>query len=215
MILEKNAKLVMIGDSITDTGRTRPIAEGRGTLGSGYVNLVNAFLYAFYPELNIRVVNMGISGNTSRDLKERWQSDVLDLHPDYVSVMIGVNDVWRQYDSPQLPERHVYIEEYRENLEYLIKQTKDKVKEMIIITPFYIELNKDDLMRKTLLEYQAVCKELAEKYNLIFVDCQKEFDRVLQYQHSCLYAWDRVHPDTSGHLLIAKAFLNALGFTWK
>lgn len=215
MILEKNSKLIMIGDSLTDTGRVRPVGEGRNALGNGYVNLVNAFLYAFYPELNIRVINMGISGNTSRDLRERWQNDVLDLQPDYVSVMIGVNDVWRQFDLPQIPEYHVYVNEYRDNLEYIIKQTKDKVKQMIIIAPFFIEINHEDRMRALLLEYQHICKELAGKYDLIFVDCQQEFDHVLNYHHSCFLAWDRVHPDTTGHLLIAKAFLNAIGFSWK
>ena len=98
--LQKAEKLVMIGDSITDVGRAKPIGEGRAddALGRGYVMMVDALLGAVYPERLIRVINMGISGNTTRDLKARWQKDVLDLKPDWVSIMIGANDVWRQYD---------------------------------------------------------------------------------------------------------------------
>jgi hypothetical protein len=101
--LQKGEKLVMIGDSITDVGRAKPIGEGRAddALGRGYVMMVDALLGAVYPERMIRVINMGVSGNTTRDLKARWQSDVLDLKPDWLSIMIGANDVWRQYDSPK------------------------------------------------------------------------------------------------------------------
>ncbi|MGO4272601.1 GDSL-type esterase/lipase family protein, partial [Paenibacillus sp. TAF58] len=90
MRLEKGTKLVMIGDSITDAGRERPIGEGSfAGIGNGYVALVEALLHSFYPELGIRVVNMGISGNTVLDLKARWETDVLELKPDWLSIMVG------------------------------------------------------------------------------------------------------------------------------
>src|SRR5690349_1984671 len=98
MIIQPDSKLVMIGDSITDCGRARPVGEGPYEgLGAGYVALVDGLINAASPELRIRVVNMGISGNTVRDLKARWKSDVLDLEPDWLSVMIGINDVWRHF----------------------------------------------------------------------------------------------------------------------
>ena len=124
--LEKGEKLVMIGDSITDVGRARPIGEGRAddALGRGYVMMVDALLGAVYPERMIRVINMGVSGNTTRDLKARWQTDVLDLKPDWLSIMIGANDVWRQYDSPKQTERHVLIDEYERNLVDLVSSTR-------------------------------------------------------------------------------------------
>src|SRR4029453_7463195 len=123
---EAKTKLVMIGDSITDVGRARPIGEGRAddALGRGYVMMVDALLGAGYPERMIRVINMGVSGNTTRDLKARWQTDVLDLKPDWLSIMIGANDVWRQYDSPKQTERHVLIDEYEKNLVELVSSTK-------------------------------------------------------------------------------------------
>jgi lysophospholipase L1-like esterase len=76
--------------------------DGSG-LGTGYVSLVDSLLRAAYPQGRIRMVNMGTSGNTVRDLAERWQTDVLDLEPDWLSIMIGINDVWRQFDSPLRP----------------------------------------------------------------------------------------------------------------
>ena len=83
MLIENHSKLVMIGDSITDYERARPYGEGLGeAIGKSYVMLVDAMLKAIAPESRIRVVNMGIGGNTTRDLKERWQSDVLDLKPE-------------------------------------------------------------------------------------------------------------------------------------
>src|SRR5690349_2251259 len=113
LMIGAKEKLVMIGDSITDVERARPIGEGRDpSLGRGYVAMVDALLGAVYPDHWIRVVNMGISGNTTRDLKNRWQTDVLDLKPDWLSIMIGANDVWRQYDSPRQTDKHVLIDEY-------------------------------------------------------------------------------------------------------
>ena len=83
MKLQPNSKLVMIGDSITDCERARPVGEGLfEVLGKGYVSFVDGLLTAHYPEHRIRVVNMGISGNTVHDLQSRWQMDILDLKPD-------------------------------------------------------------------------------------------------------------------------------------
>jgi lysophospholipase L1-like esterase len=105
MLLAQHSKLVMIGDSVTDCGRARPVGEGLfGAIGTGYVGYIDALLSARYPELGVRVVNVGSSGNTILDLQARWQSDVLDLKPDWLSIMIGINDVWRQFDLPRQPE---------------------------------------------------------------------------------------------------------------
>src|SRR5690625_1477219 len=103
MLLEKNDKLIFIGDSVTDCERAKPEGEGLfQALGNGYVSIVDSFLQSTYPELEIRVVNKGISGNTVRDLKARWQDDIMTQKPDCVSIMIGINDVWRQFDSPNI-----------------------------------------------------------------------------------------------------------------
>ena len=92
--LKQNQTLLFIGDSITDCGRQElPYAP----LGCGYVNFAANFLLASIPHLNLTIENRGIGGNSTRDLRDRWQEDCLDLKPDIVSVMIGINDLWRKY----------------------------------------------------------------------------------------------------------------------
>ena len=215
--LQKGEKLVMIGDSITDVGRARPIGEGRAddALGRGYVMMVDALLGAVYPERMIRVINMGVSGNTTRDLKARWQTDVLDLKPDWLSIMIGANDVWRQYDSPKQTERHVLIDEYERNLAELVSSTKPQVKGLVLMAPYYIESNRQDAMRATMDRYGAVVKKVAAATGSVFVDTQASFDRVLTTYYPAMINWDRVHPNPTGSALIARAFLTAVGFDWQ
>ena len=215
MKLEKNAKLVMIGDSITDTGRAQPVGEGLfEALGRGYVAQVDALLGSVYPELGVRVVNMGLGGNTVRDLAKRWQGDVLDLKPDWVSVMIGINDVWRQFDSPRQTETHVGPDEYARTLDELVARTLPTVKQMVLMTPFYLEPNRADAMRARMDEYGGIVKDLAAKHGTLFVDTQAAFDEVLHSYYPATLAWDRVHPSQTGHMVIARAFLKALDFAW-
>src|SRR6056300_842528 len=104
MKLATGDTLVMIGDSITDCGRGRPVGQ-KGTLGNGYAKEVWALLHAVYPERKIRVLNTGVSGQRVPDLAARWQEDVLDLKPDWVSIMIGINDVWRHFDRDGYTEQ--------------------------------------------------------------------------------------------------------------
>lgn len=215
MLIEAGSKLVMIGDSVTDCERARPVGEGLpGALGNSYVRDVASLLQVAYPDRKIRVVNMGTSGNTVRDLKGRWQTDVFDLKPDWVSIMIGVNDVWRQYDTPLLTEWQVLIDEYAATLEELVKTTQPRVKGIVLMTPFYIETNKDDAMRATLDKYGEVVKAVAGKYNTVLVDTQVIFEDMLRYYHSSYISWDRVHPSPAGHITLARAFLSAVGFEW-
>ena len=216
--IQKGEKLVFVGDSITDVGRARPVGEGRAddALGRGYVMMVDALLGAVYPDRMIRVINMGVSGNTTRDLKARWQTDVLDLKPDWLSIMIGANDVWRQYDSPKQTERHVLIEEYERNLVELVSSVKRAVKGLVLMAPYYIEPNRQDAMRATMDKYGAVVKKVAGAIpGAVFVDTQAAFDRVLTTYYPAMINWDRVHPNPTGSALIARAFLAAVGFDWQ
>ncbi len=216
MLIAENSKLLLIGDSITDYERARPVGEGLfGAIGKGYVGLVSGLLQSAYPERRIRVVNMGSSGNTVRDLKARWQTDVLELHPDWLSIMIGINDVWRQFDSPFIQEQHVGIEEYAATLEELVKVTLPQLKGMVLMTPYYIEPNTADAMRSKMDDYGNVVRELAAKYKTVFVDTQAAFNAVLKHYHPNAFAWDRVHPNTEGNMVLARAFLSAIGYEWR
>ena len=215
MKLETGAKLVMIGDSITDAERARPVGEGlSGAIGKGYVSYVDALLGAACPERKIRVVNMGSSGHTVRDLKARWQTDVFDLKPDWLSIMIGDNDVWRQFDSPLNSAIHVLPEEYEATLDALVAETRPRVSGLVLMTPFYIEPNPADAMRARMDEYGAIVKRIAERYEALFCDTQAAFNAALQTYYPATLSWDRVHPNHVGHMIIARAFLQTVDFKW-
>ena len=128
MLFENGDRIVFAGDSVTDMGSANPVGEGLfESLGNGYVREIENLLTAWYPELNIRVTNSGIGGNTSRDLAARFDRDVVDLKPDWVSICIGINDVWRQFDVPAIPEAAVMPQEYESNMEEMILKIKDKI----------------------------------------------------------------------------------------
>jgi lysophospholipase L1-like esterase len=211
MIIEPNSKLVMIGDSITDCERTRPVGEGLfDALGKGYVSLVDGLLMAGYPKHKIRVVNMGMSGNTVRDLQDRWQTDVFDLKPDWLSICIGINDVWRHFDTPLQYEWHVPLDEYTKTLEHLLQKTRPTLKGLILMTPYFIESNRTDPMRIMMDEYRTRVQQLAITYQAVLVDTQTAFDSALVHLHPMSLAWDRIHPNRAGHMILARAFLQAL-----
>ncbi|MES2307488.1 MAG: SGNH/GDSL hydrolase family protein [Verrucomicrobiota bacterium] len=213
MHLSAHSKFLFIGDSITDTGRDPSGEEtpwAATSFGKGYVNLVNAWLLSTFPHSPIRIINQGCSGHTVLDLKNRWQKDVLDHQPDWVAVMIGINDVWRQFDVPLQKNKHVLPDIYEKTLDELLTQTRPQLQGLILATPFFIESNKDDSMRKRMDEYGAIVKKLAAKHQALFIDTQAAFDAVLQHSHSSSLAWDRIHPTTVGHMVIAKEFLKTI-----
>ena len=217
MIFEKNSTILFTGDSVTDAGRERPVGEGiipglANGLGTGYVSCIDTFLNVWYPELLLRVVNTGVSGNTSRDLLARWQTDVVELAPDYLVVCIGFNDVWRQFDSPCAPSFHVLPEEYEANLRAMVAASKDSVRQMIFLTPYYLEPLTADPMRARMDEYRALCRRVAEENGLLCIDLQEMFCDYLQHRHSSYIMWDRIHPGRIGSMLIARRFLAAVGF---
>lgn len=215
MFLPENSKLVMVGDSITDCERQRPVGEGfPGALGNGYVNLVASLLDSAYPERNIRTINMGVTGNTVKDLKARWQMDVLDLVPDWVCMMIGINDVWRHFGSQYNKERATSEQEYRETLEALLDDTLPHVKGMVLMSPYLIEPNVEEPMRALMDRFGCIMMETANKYGTVFVDTQAAFNGLLKYCHPVSLSFDRIHPNMTGHMLLARAFLNGIGFKW-
>lgn len=215
MIFENMDRIVFAGDSVTDMGSAQPVGEGLfDNVGHSYVRIVENMLATWYPEVKLRVTNSGISGNTSRDLLARFGRDVVDLKPDWVSVCIGINDVWRQFDSPAIPDGQVSPEEYRDNVEKMILSVKDRVKGVFLLTPYYMEPNKEDWMRKRMDEYGAICADLAQKHGCVLVNLQEVFDQYFRHRHSSYIAWDRVHPNQIGATIIARAFLKHCGFDY-
>jgi lysophospholipase L1-like esterase len=215
LLIGDGEKLVMTGDSITDCGRARPVGEGGGEgLGRGYVTIVGAVLGAFHPERLIRVVNTGTSGDQVRHLRKRWKAEVLNLHPDWLSVMIGINDVWRGFDQPQMKELHVPLAEYEESLDELVAEAAKVVRGLVLMTPYFLEPNRADPMRIAMDERCDAVKRVAMARKAIFVDTQAAFDRLLAHRHPMSIAWDRIHPEAVGHMVIARAFLEGIGFEW-
>lgn len=215
MIFKDLERIVFAGDSVTDMESQQPVGEGLfDNVGHSYVRILENMLATWYPEIRLRITNSGISGNTSRDLLERFERDVVSLNPDWVSICIGINDVWRQFDSPAILDAQVMLDEYEKNVEAMIVEVKDKVRGIFLLTPYYMEPNTEDWMRKRMDEYGAICKKLAKKHGCKLIDLQKTFDNYFQYRHSCFIAWDRVHPNQVGATIIAKAFLEECAFDY-
>ena len=215
MIIPANSKVVFIGDSITDCGRSQPVGEGLfGALGTGYVSLVDALIQTTYPEQRLRVINVGTGGHTVRHLDERWERDVFGQKPDWLSVCIGINDVWRQFDSPLQVESHVDLGTYEETYDRLLAATRPQLKGLVLMTPFMVEPNADDPMRRRMDEYGDVVRRLAKTYDATLVDLQAAFNQATTHRHPMYYAWDRIHPNLPGAMVITRAFLNGIGYEW-
>jgi len=216
MIFENNDCIVFAGDSVTDMGSAQPVGEGLfDSVGQGYVRRIENLLSACYPEINLRITNAGISGNTSRDLLARFDRDIVSRAPDWISICIGINDVWRQFDVPAIRDAAVLPDEYKKNLEEMILRIKGRVKGIFLLTPYYIEPNPQDRMRARMDEYSDIIRELTEKHGCILVDFQKLFSNYCKYQHSSRIAWDRVHPNQMGATLMAREFLRKTGFDFE
>lgn len=206
---ENGQTLLFIGDSITDTGRDRPVGQLEG-LGTGYVAMVAALLNANRPDRVLRILNTGISGNRVTDLKARWQTDVLDLKPDWLSVMIGINDVWRQFDCDMHMDQ-VHIDLFQSTYRSILEQARPSLKGLVLMSPYLLEANPKDPMREKMDEYGKAVAALAAEFDAILVDVQAAFDAYLQHRPTQSLCGDRVHPNNTGHMIIAQAFLNGTG----
>ena len=200
----------MIGDSITDCGRNYDVSYSEELLGDGYVRFVSDSLESTYPELEIEIVNKGVSGDTVRNLKKRWQRDVLNINPDWLSIMIGINDVWQQVNDSLLPDHWVFIEEYESTLDELVAMAAPSLKGLVLMTPYLLELDKSDEMRAKMDRYGSVVRQFAKKYDAIFVDTQAAFDEVLKEMDAADLSEDRIHMNAIGHKILADTFLKAI-----
>lgn len=215
MLFEAKDRILFIGDSIGDYGRERPVSDHSDAWGTSYVSVIGQLLQATYPERLYRIFNMCTSGNQSRDLAARWETDVFALNPDWVCVLIGINDVWRLFDAPDRPELGVALSAYEKTMEKLISETLPKVKGMVLMTPYFMEQNRADAMRKTMDGYGEVVKRLGAKYGVLTIDLQKEWDDFFaRGLHPHAVTWDLIHPGSMGRMVLARAFLKAVGYEW-
>ena len=206
MLLEQNKKLVFIGDSITDAGRFQD-SDG---LGSGYVRLIRDLLLVRHAALEITVVNRGVSGDTVRHLERRWQSDVLDQHPDYLSISIGVNDVWRQLQEPRNPEE-VLIEEFEETYRRLLDQTRTKVQSTLFLCdPTVIGEDLHSPHNRLMSPYLECVSRLVRDYEAVHVPMFAAFRDAISSGGAQPWTSDGVHPLSNGHMLMALTFLDTV-----
>ena len=214
MLFRKNDRVLFYGDSVTDADRARPDGEGLAFFnpwGHGYVSKIAAFLLGLYPELNIRVINKGVSGDQTRQLLNRFETDVRAAKPNVISIMIGANDIWRQFDAPDNPAEHVLIDEYTENMKKLIDLCLEVTDRIVIMSPFMVESNKDDEMVKQIYAYTEVCRKLAEEKGLTFINTMSGIEELLKAQHPYYYSWDRIHPSSMVQAKLVSLFFKGTG----
>ncbi len=207
MIIDANARVLFQGDSITDCGRSR---DNDAELGHGYAALLAAWLSAQYPCRSITFLNRGISGNRAKDLLARWDADCIALKPDWISILIGINDVWRRYDKDDPTSAGQYEASYRA----LLEQTRARCNaRLILCEPFVLPVPPDrEQWREDLDPKIAVVRKLAREFGAYYVPLDGVFAAACTRRAPVFWAHDGVHPSPAGHALIAQAWLRCLGY---
>jgi len=190
------------GDSITEAGRDYAIDDNMGT---GYAMMVANLFSAEYAEKKIRFLNRGVACDKLRDLKKRWQRDCLDLEPDVVSILIGINDTVGKYFWKSPTSTKSFEEDYRTILE----QTHDILgAKIILLTPFMVYVAKRQLIYKIILKQKIdVVKKLSKEFKTLLVPLDKVFEEATAKRESTYWSADGVHPTVMGHSLIAQCWL--------
>jgi lysophospholipase L1-like esterase len=195
------------GDSITDAGRCST-ADG---LGGGWVAMARALLIARRPELDLRFANRAVSGDRSVEVLARWRADALAERPQAISVMIGVNDVWRLRGEWN-GQSFVPAEAYAANLESMLSQARAAgVRTLILASPTTIAEEHDAELSRHLDERAAIMRELATRFSAIYVPARETLLRALREHPEVRWTHDGCHPTQTGHALIAGAWLEAVG----
>lgn len=201
------------GDSITDCFRSR---DSYDNLGSGYPLLVKAELGYTYPG-EYCFLNRGVSGNRIVDLYARIKADIINLKPDYISILIGVNDVWHEFYE----HNGVFAEKFEKIYAMLIEELREALPEtkIMIMSPFCLRASATDnttdcpekwsVFSLEVRNRAEAAKRIAEKYGLTFVLLQEEFDKAAKGNENTYWLRDGVHPTEMGHELIKRAWINA------
>jgi len=201
-VIEDGSLVLFQGDSITDAGRDHynPL-----DMGDGYAHIAASG----FKGLGVRFLNRGISGDRTVDLQARWSRHCLDLEPDWVSIMIGVNDVWRRYDFNDPTSRDAFAESYRD----ILTQTRDQLgARLIMLEPFVLPVSPEVLRYREDLDPKIeATKLLADQFDAIYVPLDDLFARAVSSQPPEYWSQDGVHPTYAGHELIANAWLDAVG----
>lgn len=205
MIFKQDQKIVCIGDSITEDGR---FTDPKG-LGDGYVRLIHDYVQARYPSINLNIVNKGISGNRITDLETRWERDVIEEEPDWVSISIGINDVWRQLDHP--PMDQVYPAEFEEVYRRLLTDVKENTNaQLIIMEPTIIEEDIHSKGNKLLIEYVNITRRLSSEFQALHIPTHEKFIEYVEHYPDTNLTNDGVHMNPLGRMLMAVSWLDEM-----
>ncbi|HEY3219922.1 MAG TPA: GDSL-type esterase/lipase family protein [Gemmatimonadales bacterium] len=206
----KGTVVLFQGDSITDTGRNRASADANsaGALGNGYPLLVASAVLAARATSGLRFYNRGISGNKVPDLEQRWTTDTLDLQPDVLSILIGVNDFWHKLD-------HGYngtVQDYEQQYTALLDETRHALPRvhLIVLEPFVLRTGAVDARWFPEFDQRrAAAARVARKARATFVALQTIFDQRARTAPPEYWAADGVHPTPAGHAVIAEQWRRA------
>ncbi|WP_088809786.1 MULTISPECIES: SGNH/GDSL hydrolase family protein [unclassified Listeria] len=193
------------GDSITDAGRNR---ADSGSLGEGYVAMISRMLPEF------RVINRGVSGDLTTDMRARWQQDAIRLAPDYLSILIGINDTWRSFSEWRDTSTGTFKAVYADVLEDVTQNTEAK---LILMEPFVLPIPADRKDWRADLDPKIhAVRELADEYGALYVPLDGMLNAAGIAQGYAEIAPDGVHPTKRGHELIAEAWCSSFAsFTKK
>lgn len=211
-LFEKGNTVLFQGDSITDAGREKDneLPNNSRSFGSGYAFLAASALMKDLAELNLTLYNRGISGNKVYQLADRWQKDCIELKPNVLSILIGVNDYWHKRNGNYDGTVEVYENDFRALLQHTQKELPDV--KLVICQPFYV-LNTsavDETWVKPMKEYQTAAKKIAKEFDAIWVPFQEVFDEAVKYAPATYWTGDGVHPSMAGAQLMAEAWLRAV-----
>jgi len=211
-IIKPGDTILFQGDSITDAGRKRGIAEANSqpALGAGYAWLAASQILVDAPSADLKMFNRGISGNQIFQLAERWQKDCLDLKPNVLSILIGVNDYWRTIDSGSKRTSEDYESDYRK----LLQRTKEALPDvrLILCEPFLLVAGTvEEKWLAPFGKYRVAAKKLAEEFDARFVPFQAMFDVASKVASPATWAADGVHPSASGATLMAHWWMKTAG----
>jgi acyl-CoA thioesterase-1 len=193
------------GDSITDCGRDR---SDPASLGGGYAAAAAAWFAAAHPDRRVTFLNRGVSGDRVRDLEARWRADCLALEPAWVSVLIGINDVWRRYDSGEITP----VDEFAGGYRRILRAAAGAGARLILLEPFVLHVAPDRAAwREDLDPKIEAVRGLAREFGAILIPLDRMFAAASRKRPPAFWAEDGVHPSPAGHALIARAWLEAVG----
>lgn len=210
--IQPNDIILFQGDSITDHTRKRDNLEANhiDALGRGYAMVAAGALLNKFADKNLEIYNKGISGNKVPQLDARWQEDCLDLKPNILSILIGVNDYWHKRNGNYDGSAESYHDQYRQLLDKTL-QALPNVK-LIIGEPFAVKnvRHVDDSWFPEFAKYQEVSKLIAQEYKACFIPYQKVFDQAEKRAPGNYWTTDGVHTSVAGINLMAEAWLDCV-----